>query len=126
MHTSSNNCIPAAWRNIIRKQIFAIAVATTVAIPALASTDVEIDAAANGRMLISYNLKEVSTEEGRAELERQIRRAANLVCGPCAVREAGSLAMATANRSCFNAAVASALRTVESKVGSLAAVSSTK
>lgn len=110
----------------MRKQIFALAAAAAVAIPALASTDVEIDAVADGKMLISYDLKKVSTEEGRAELERQIRRAANQVCGPRTVRQAGSLAMATANRNCFNDAVASALRTVESKVGSLAAASSTR
>ncbi len=108
----------------MRKQIFSIAVAAAFTMPSLASADVEIQFIEEGKMLVSYDLKEVSTEQGRLELERQIRRAADRVCGPRNVREAGSFAQSRYNRDCFNAAVARAMRTVSSSTGNIAAVSS--
>ncbi len=108
----------------MRKQIFSIAVAAAFAIPTVASADVEVQSVEEGKVLVSYDVKEVSTIEGRAELERKIRRAADRVCGPRTVREAGSFAQSRHNRACFRDAVAQALRTVNSNTGNIAAVSS--
>ena len=108
----------------MRKQIFSIAVAAAFAIPSLASADVEIQTVEEGKVLVSYDVKELSTEEGRAKLESQIRRAADRVCGPRTIREAGSFAQSVDNRNCYKAAVARAMRTVNSSAGNVAALSS--
>lgn len=107
----------------MRKQIFSIAVAAAFAIPSLASAEVEVQSIDEGKVLVSYDLKEVSTEQGRAELERQIRRAADRVCGPRTIREAGSFTQSMDNRNCYRAAVERALQAVDSNKGSIAAVS---
>jgi len=107
----------------MRKQILSIALAGAFAIPTLAGADTEIQTIEEGKVLVSYSLEEVSTEKGRAEVERQIRRAADRVCGPRTVRAAGSLTAVSNNRNCFKTAVAEAMRTLESRVGSVAAVS---
>lgn len=98
--------------------------ASAFAIPALANADVEIQSVAENKVLVSYDLKEKSTEAGRAEIERQVRRAADQVCGPRTTREAGSFTEAKHNRECFKNAVADAMRTVSSSSGTVAAVTS--
>lgn len=108
----------------MRKQIISIAVAAAFAVPSLASADVEIESVDENKVLVSYDLEEVSTEKGRAEIERQIRRAADRVCGPRTVREAGSFTASIRNRNCFKAAVADAMKKVNSSSASIAAVSS--
>lgn len=108
----------------MKKQIISIVVATAFAIPTLASAEVEIQSIEADKVLVSYDLKAVATEKGRAELERQVRRAAGRVCGPRNLREAGSLTAMRHNRSCFNAAVAKAMESVSASTGVIAAVSS--
>lgn len=108
----------------MRKQIISIAVAIAFATPTLASADVAIQSIEEDKVLVSYDLKAVASEKGRAELERQVRRAAGRVCGPRNLREAGSLTAMRHNRSCFRAAVAKAMETVSASTGAIAAVSS--
>lgn len=107
----------------MRKQIFSIAVTAALAIPAMASAHVEMQTIAEDKVLVSYDLKELSTAKGRADLERHIRLAADQVCGPRTVREAGSFAQSRLNRKCFNNAIAEAMKSVASSTGNIAAVS---
>ena len=90
--------------------------------PSMAAGDVEIQTIEEDKMLVSYDVKDMATEEGRAEIERQIRRAADQICGPRNTREAGSFEQSRHNRDCFKAAVASAMETVNSNTGNVAAV----
>ena len=108
----------------MRKQIFSIAAAAVFAIPTLANADVEIEPIDEGKVILTYDLKEISSNSGREELERQIRRAADQVCGSRNVREAGNLQQVRHNRACYKDAVTSALKSIDGKVGRVAAVSS--
>ncbi|MEZ5503794.1 MAG: UrcA family protein [Halioglobus sp.] len=52
---------------------------------------------------------------GSRELYSRIRSAAEAVCGPANLREAGSLSMASRNRKCYNSAVEEAVSQVQSR-----------
>lgn len=108
----------------MRKQIFSIAVAAAFAIPSLANAYVEVQTVEEDKVLVSYDVSQTSSKEGRADLERTIRAAAKQVCGPLDTRSAGSLSVAMDNKACFRNAVARAMRTVESGTGNIAAVTS--
>ena len=108
----------------MRTQIFSIAVAAAFAIPTLASADVDVETIDESKVVVTYDLKGVSTDQGREELERQIRRAADQVCGPRTLREAGTLQDVRHNRSCYKSAIESAMKSINGKTGSVAAVSS--
>ena len=108
----------------MRKQIFSIAVAAAFAIPSLANAYVEVQTVEEDKVLVSFDVSQTASEEGRADLERTIRAAAKRVCGPMDTRSAGSLAAATDNKACFRNAVARAMRTVESGTSNIAAVTS--
>ena len=58
---------------------------------------------------VSYSKAELQTSDGRAVLERKIERAAEQVCGPQGLYEAGSLSRAAKNRDCFDQAVNDAM-----------------
>jgi UrcA family protein len=106
------------------KQIFSIAVAATFTISSLAYAGVEAKAADESKVTITYDLKDIFTDSGRKELEHQIHLAADKVCGPRTVGQAGSLAQSRHNRACYKDAVASAMKSVDDKSVSIAAVSS--
>ena len=108
----------------MRKQIFSIAVAAAFAIPSLANAYVEIQTVEADKVLVSYDATQTVTEQGRADLERNIRAAAKQVCGPQTTREAGTLARAMDNKACFKNAVARAMKTVDSGTSQIAAVTS--
>ena len=108
----------------MRKQIFSIAVAAAFAIPSLANAYVDVETVDEDKVLVSYDVKQAATEEGRADLERTIRAAAKQVCGPQDTRSAGSLSAAMDNKACFRNALTRAMRSVESGSGNIAAVTS--
>ena len=108
----------------MRKQIFSIAVAAAFAIPSLANAYVEVQTVEEDKVLVSYDVRQSASEEGRADLERTIRAAAKKVCGPQDTRSAGSLSAAIDNKACVRNAVARAMRTVNSGSGNIAAVTS--
>ena len=106
----------------MRKQIYSVAVAVAFAIPSLASADVETQTIDETKVVVTYDLQEASTDLGREQLEREIRKAADQVCGPRNLREAGSLKAVMDNRTCYRNALASAMKSVET--GSVAVVTS--
>ena len=57
---------------------------------------------------VTYDRGELATAQGRARVERRIENAAEAVCGPTDFREAGSLSIASKNRSCVEQAIESA------------------
>ena len=82
-------------------------------IPAIATADINSTDISENEVKIIYNVGEASTNYGRIELERKIRRAAEKVCGPRDLNRADSIGQAVKNRDCYHKAVAKALSSVE-------------
>ncbi|MBT4518428.1 MAG: UrcA family protein [Halieaceae bacterium] len=64
---------------------------------------------------VSYADLDLSTAESRETLQTRVMRAARKVCGSTSYRVNGSLRQAADNRSCYNNAVADAMRQVSSE-----------
>ena len=58
---------------------------------------------------VSFHRSDLATEDGRAIVERRIKRAAENVCGSQNLREVGSLSIVARNRECYDGAVAQAM-----------------
>lgn len=97
----------------MRKFIKPFAVTVAFTIPAMASADVEIKQVDEDKVQVTYSVDEASSSLGRAELERNIRRAAELVCGPQKMNLVGSIGQLMENRACYEKAVADALKSIE-------------
>jgi len=85
-----------------------------VSIPALASAEVKVSNVTAGAVKISYSSEDLLNEDGRSELEQQIRQAADRVCGPRQLRSAVSLERMMNNRNCYSKAVEDAMRSISS------------
>jgi UrcA family protein len=90
-----------------------ITIMLALAIPAIASADIESNQLAENKVSVTYNANDTSTNYGRVELERQIRSAAEKVCGSRHLRQPGSVGQAVENRNCYNKAVKKALNAVK-------------
>jgi UrcA family protein len=98
---------------VLTATLFAVA----ASLPVAASTEmVSTTAPGAGTELqsvsIHYSRAELATDSGRTELYSRIRRAARKVCGPTEPRQAGGLALASRNRSCYQQAMEAAVRQV--------------
>ncbi len=71
-------------------------------------------AATTASVSVDYAVSDLATAEGRARLQARIKRAAEKVCGPTGYREAGGLAIASHNRKCVDAAMATAVNQLDS------------
>jgi UrcA family protein len=98
--------------------IAAFSVAVSLALPAAAeeAPEAAIPQAGTGihSISIQYATAELNSEKGRTNLYGKIRQAAEEVCGPAGLREAGSLTMASRNRRCIEEAMSAAIGQVES------------
>ena len=84
-------------------------------VPVLAGANVESSQVTdNNEVVVTYDAFEATTEAGRIELERQVRRAAKKVCGPQNLRRTGDMRRWLANRDCYKNAVADALYSITS------------
>ena len=105
-------------KNIAIKSILSVAAMTLTAglssqAAAGAMDETFVQGGAVPTKVVTYDRGELATAQGRARVERRIENAAESVCGPTDFREAGSLTVASKNRSCVDQAVESAM----SKVG---------
>ena len=89
---------------------FALVMALTI--PAIASADVKANRVTEGEVHISYTTADATSSYGRKELERQIRRAAKKVCGVQSIQRARSVRQLMENRSCYDKAVADAMKSI--------------
>lgn len=71
---------------------------------AVRSTQVSAD-----RVVITYQVEDLKSAQGRAHLESEIRAAASEVCGNVSYKKTRSLASVSKQRSCYHNAVAEAL-----------------
>jgi len=92
-------------RKLIKPTMFVMA----FAIPAMASATVNSSQLSENQVEITYNSDDVRTESGRVELERQVRRAAEKVCGAQRLSESRSIRQLRENRNCFIETVDNAL-----------------
>ncbi|MDP6535965.1 MAG: UrcA family protein [Gammaproteobacteria bacterium] len=97
----------------MNKLFKSFALIMALAIPAIASAGVERNQIAEDKVVITFNASEATTESGRVELERQIRQAAEQVCGPQNLSRTGNMREWIQNRECYNKAVADALDAIK-------------
>ena len=69
---------------------------------------IQSDAAKVRSVRVQYLSSDIATDEGRADLQRRISRAAKYVCGPLSPRAAGGLRMASRNKRCYDETVQAA------------------
>jgi len=94
---------------LIKPFIFIMA----LTIPAIASAEVKLSQLTENEVRVTYNADDAVTNYDRIELERQIRRAAEQVCGSQDLRRAGSIGQVVKNRKCYQKAVADALNSIK-------------
>ena len=82
-------------------------------IPAIASTEVKLSQLTENEVRVTYDADDAVTNYDRIELERQIRLAAEQVCGSQSLRRAGSIGQVVINRNCYQKAVADALNSIK-------------
>jgi UrcA family protein len=75
----------------------------------LEETYVQPDTAEVRSVRVQYLSGDITTDEGRVDLQRRISIAAKSVCGPLGARAAGGLRMASRNKRCYDEAVQAAL-----------------
>ena len=92
----------------MNKLIKPITLIMALAIPAIASAEVKLNQVAENEVRVTYSADDTATSYGRVVLEREIRRAAEQVCGAQDLRSAGSIGQVMKNRSCFEKAVTDA------------------
>jgi UrcA family protein len=98
----------------MNKHIKPLAFILALTIPAISSAEVTSSQLAEDEVLITFNAEDAATSYGRTELELQIHRAAEKVCGSQNRSRAGSMKQVMANRSCYKEAVAEALSSISS------------
>ena len=79
------------------------------AVPAIASATVNSSQLSENQIQITYNTEDMTTDRGRVELEREVRRAAEQVCGPQRLMGSRSVRQLRENRNCFTETVDNAL-----------------
>ena len=91
---------------------FSVAAAVSLSVNAEGydETRVVSDASALPRVTVSYEDLDLNSVEGQETLHRRLSRAAREVCGSSNLRRVGSLARATANKNCYDQALAEAVQ----------------
>ena len=80
--------------------------------PMMASAIIKTNQVSEEKSVVLYTVSELETETGRAQIKRQVKRAARRLCGPVDIRQAGSLKHGSVNKACFNNAVDNAMERV--------------
>ena len=96
----------------MNKLIKPLTIILAITIPAIASADIKLAQLAENEIRVTYNVDDTATNYGRVELERQIQRAAEKVCGAQNLRKAGSIRQVLKNRNCYDKAMADAMNSV--------------
>ena len=91
------------------KSMLAIVAVGVLSLPAIATAGVKSSQVNENQVVITYQVADLKTPEGRATLEREIRGAADKVCGTRSYSEVRSLAIVAAARSCYHEAVTDAM-----------------
>lgn len=79
----------------------------------LVFADVDQSQISMDKVKITFKTEDARTELGRKEIEKQIRKAAEKVCGDQELRRAGSLTQVTENRRCYARAIQSGMQALD-------------
>ena len=96
----------------MNKLIKPITILMALTIPFIASANVQLKQINEYEVVVTYNAAEAATEEGRVELERQVRVEAEKICGPQNLSRTGDMRRWLQNRDCFQKIVADALYSI--------------
>lgn len=96
------------------KSIVAAIVVGLMAIPVMSQAAIKSSKVDVNRIVITYEMEDLKSAEGRAALERQIRLAAEAVCTDVDYSKTRSIRDLVHQRSCFQEAVGSALAEIGS------------
>ena len=91
------------------KSVLTLIAAGVFAVPMVSNAAVKSSQVDTERVVISYQMSDLRTAEGRATLEREIRGAANKVCGTVNYSKVRSLQGVSDSRNCYESAVSEAL-----------------
>lgn len=94
---------------ISSKGAVAAIVVGLMAIPVMSQAAIKSSTVDSNRVVITYEMDDLKTAEGRAMLERQVRAAAQEVCTDIDYSKTRSLRDLVQQRSCYHEAVGSAL-----------------
>jgi len=75
--------------------------------------DVEQSEISLDKIKITFSTEDARTELGRKEIEKQIRKAAEQVCGEQELRRVGSLTQVAENRRCYARAIQSGMQALD-------------
>ena len=93
----------------MKKLLVPTALLIATSLPSFLYADVEQTQVAEDKIKIAYKAEDTRSELGRKEIEKQIREAAEKVCGEQDLRRAGSLGQVSENRRCYAKAVESGM-----------------
>ena len=93
----------------MKKLLVPTALFVATSAPALLFANIEPTQVAEDKIKIEYKAEDLRSDLGRKEIEKQIRRAAEKVCGEQDLRRAGSLSQVSENRRCYARAVKSGM-----------------
>jgi UrcA family protein len=79
----------------------------------LVFADVEKSEISLDKIKITFSTEDARTELGRKEIEKQIRKAAEQVCGEQELRRVGSLTQVAENRRCYARAIQSGMQALD-------------
>ncbi len=92
----------------MNKLITTLTFTVALTFTSIASADVESSQLTGGEVRITYTADDTNTSYGRSELERQVRRAAEKVCGVQTLTRTGPVRQIIESRNCYKKAVADA------------------
>jgi UrcA family protein len=103
--------------------VFAISAGLSMAVSAGNYSETVVTTSAEGlrTTTVSYADLDLASTQGKEALEHRVSKAAREVCGSSHFREAGSVSRAVENKSCYENAMAQAMKKVSSpQVASIA------
>ena len=91
------------------KSVVTAIVVGLMAIPVMSQAAIKSNKVDANRIVISYQMEDLKTAAGRASLEREVRGAAEQVCGGADYSKTRAIRDLVSQKNCYHAAVANAL-----------------
>lgn len=93
----------------VSKSVLAMVAVGVMSLPMVAGASIKSNQVDSTNVVITYQMEDLKTPEGRATLERKIRSAASMVCGNTDYSKTRSLSTVAEAKSCYHGAVTDAL-----------------
>lgn len=100
--------------NLSSKSVVAAVVVGLMTLPVLSQAAVKSTQVSADSVVITYQVEDLKSAQGRASLESEIRSAASEVCGSVSYSKTRSLSALSKERSCYHNAVNEALADLSS------------